>query len=92
MPKPEPRIDVAILTGGADKPYAFGLSKALLDRGLRVDLIAGDELDVTAAPDEPRLNFLNLRGDQRSTAGSVESDSRGGVLRTPYSVRCCRAA
>ena len=72
----EPEIDVALLTGGADKPYAFGLSKALVGRGLRVDLVAGSELDLRQLRAEPGLNFLNLRGDQRSTVSVLRKMAR----------------
>src|SRR5688500_20346892 len=37
--------EVALLTGGADTPYAFGLSLALMSKGIGLDIIAGEELD-----------------------------------------------
>ena len=37
-------IEVALLTGGADRPYAFGLTKALMSRGTSLEVIGNDEL------------------------------------------------
>jgi glycosyltransferase involved in cell wall biosynthesis len=60
------RLDVALLTGGADTPYAFGLATALMSKGLALDVIAGDELDRPEFHSARSVNFLNLRGDQSS--------------------------
>jgi glycosyltransferase involved in cell wall biosynthesis len=60
---------VALLTGGGDTPYAFGLSTALDARGIRTDVIVGDDLDVPSLRDRRHLKLLNLRGDQRTEAG-----------------------
>ncbi len=54
---------VAVLTGGYDPPYAFGLGTALLAKGTAIDLIAGDELDCPEFRGGPGVNFLNLRGE-----------------------------
>ena len=35
---------VALLTGGSDKPYALGLASALAARGTRIDFVGSDEL------------------------------------------------
>jgi len=59
---------VALLTGGADKPYAFGLATALVSKGLALDLIGNDELDGPEFRNAAGVNFLNLRGDQRPDA------------------------
>jgi D-inositol-3-phosphate glycosyltransferase len=58
-------LAVALLTGGADKPYAFGLATALIAKGVVLDLVANDELDLPEFRGKPSVNFLNLRGDQR---------------------------
>ena len=39
-----PEIAVSLLTGGADRPYAFGLATALMSRGRVLDLIGSDDL------------------------------------------------
>src|ERR1700675_517029 len=62
------RIEVALLTGGGDKPYAFGLATQLISKGVALDLIGSDDLDCPEFRDNPRVNFLNLRGDQRPDA------------------------
>lgn len=62
------QIEVALLTGGADQPYAFGLATALMSKGTGLDLIAGDELDSPQFHDARGVNFLNLRGNQATDA------------------------
>jgi glycosyltransferase involved in cell wall biosynthesis len=56
---------VALLTGGGDKPYAMGLAAALTSQDISLDFIGSDDLSVPELLDDPRVNFLNLRGDQR---------------------------
>ena len=63
-----PNCMVAVLTGGSDKPYVLGLTAELLSRGIGIDLIGSDELDCPELSNRDGLNFLNLRGDQRSNA------------------------
>lgn len=70
------RIGVALLTGGADRPYAFGLATALISKGTGLDLIAGDELDSPEFHGTVDVNFLNLRGNQRPDAGLMSKVSR----------------
>jgi len=60
---------VALLTGGADRPYAFGLTKALIGERTTLDLIGNNDLDCSEFQDAPSVRFFNLRGDQRSDAG-----------------------
>lgn len=72
-------VEVSLLTGAADRPYAFGLATALIAQGLRFDLVAGDELDGPEFNGIPQVNFLNLRGDHRPDAGVARKVSR--VLR-----------
>lgn len=63
-------VEVALLTGGADRPYAFGLANALLRTGALLDLIGNDELDCPEFRNTPGVKFHNLRGDQRPDVGS----------------------
>jgi D-inositol-3-phosphate glycosyltransferase len=58
------QISVALLTGGGDRPYAFGLATALMAQGISLDIVAGDELDSPEFHDTPGVTFLNLRGNQ----------------------------
>lgn len=69
-------IAVALLTGGGDRPYAFGLATELIAKGAAMDLIASDELDCPDFHDKPGIRFLNLRGDQRPDASLVRKMSR----------------
>jgi glycosyltransferase involved in cell wall biosynthesis len=59
---------VALLTGGGDRPYAFGLATSLMSKGAALDLIASEELDYPEFHGRRGVNFLNLRGDQRPDA------------------------
>src|SRR5437868_1025314 len=63
-------LGVALLTGGGDKPYALGMAAALTSVGIRVDFIGSDDLSVPELLANSRLNFLNLRGDQREDAST----------------------
>jgi glycosyltransferase involved in cell wall biosynthesis len=65
------RTRVALLTGGGDKPYALGLAAALTSEDILVDFIGSDELQVPELVNNPRVNFLNLRRDQRPEASRV---------------------
>jgi glycosyltransferase involved in cell wall biosynthesis len=79
---------VAILTGGGDKPYALGLAAALTTEGILLDFIGSNELEVPELLENNRISFLNLRGDQRARATSVEKVAR--VIR--YYIRLIKYA
>jgi len=70
---------VALLTGGGDKPYALGMAAALTSEGVSVDFIGSDDLRVPELLTNPRVNFLNLRGNQRPDASPFSKALR--VLR-----------
>ena len=59
---------VALFTGGGDKPYALGMAAALTSEGISVDFIGSDDLRVPELLTNPRVNFFNLRGNQRPDA------------------------
>lgn len=59
---------VALLTGGGDRPYVFGLVGALVSREVPVDLIGSDELEFPEFRGKRGVNFLNLRGSHRADA------------------------
>lgn len=61
-------VEVALLTGGGDRPYAYGLALALASWGARLDVIGNDELDCSELRKHPALRFLNLRGNQDPNA------------------------
>lgn len=64
-------IAVALLTGGGDRPYVFGLTTSLMSKGTALELIGSDELDCPEFHGKPGVHFLNLRGDQRSDASFI---------------------
>jgi glycosyltransferase involved in cell wall biosynthesis len=63
---------VALLTGGGDKPYALGMAAALTSTGIHVDFIGSDDLSSPELLGNSRVNFLNLRGDQRPDAKPLQ--------------------
>jgi glycosyltransferase involved in cell wall biosynthesis len=71
-----PEMKVGLLTGGIDRPYVFGLAMALASRGVSLDVIGSDLVDRPELHDPPRLNFLNLRGDQRTNVTLKEKAFR----------------
>jgi len=64
-------IAVGLLTGGGDKPYAFGMALALTSRGVSLDYIGSDDVDSPELHTNPRLTFLNLKGDQRQDVSLI---------------------
>ena len=61
-------VSVSLLTGGGDRPYALGLANELIAKRVSLDLIGSNDLECEDFHGNPRVNFLNLRGDQRSDA------------------------
>ena len=62
---------MALLTGGSDKPYVFGIATVLTSMGIAIDMIGSDELDCPEFRSNPSVNFLNLRGTQKTDAGML---------------------
>jgi glycosyltransferase involved in cell wall biosynthesis len=83
-----PRAEVALLTGGGDKPYTLGMAFALTARGVSIDFIGSDHLDVPELHHIASLNFLNLRGNNRTDVSPLRKVIR--VL--AYYVRLVRYA
>jgi glycosyltransferase involved in cell wall biosynthesis len=54
------RLEVTLLTGGFDKPYAVGLATALMSRDVHLDVIGSDAIDCAALRASSWLTFLNL--------------------------------
>jgi glycosyltransferase involved in cell wall biosynthesis len=54
------RVDfgVTVLTGGFDRPYAFGLAMALNAQGIALDVIGNQDIESPEMHATPRLNFL----------------------------------
>lgn len=74
-PKARP-TQVAVLTGGRDRPYALGLAATLIAHGVAFDFIASDELDDPELRRSPLLHFLNLRKEMRSNVSAVRKAVR----------------
>jgi len=64
-------IEAALLTGGGDRHYAFGLAMALVSKGVVLDFIGGDEVDSPEMHVTPKLNFYHLRRNGRRDAGYI---------------------
>jgi D-inositol-3-phosphate glycosyltransferase len=64
----DPEIAVALLTGGGDKHYALGLATELISKGAALDIVGSDNLRSPGFLGRPEVNFLDLRGDQRTDA------------------------
>ena len=82
------KIDVSLLTGGGDKPYALGLGAALAAQDIYLDFIGSDDVNGDELRDPSHVNFLNLRGDQRTDVGGLQKALR--ILR--YYFRLIRYA
>lgn len=57
-------IEMGLLTGCQDRPYAFGLAMALVAKGVCVEMIGSDGEDSPELRLTPNLRFLNFRGSQ----------------------------
>ena len=69
----EPEIEVGLLTGGFDRPYAFGMAMALIARGMCLDVIGSKEVESPEMYTTPRLNFLKLQADPRQRVNLARS-------------------
>jgi D-inositol-3-phosphate glycosyltransferase len=61
-------VRVGLLTGGQDRPYAFGLAMALAASGTRLDVVGSDEVDSPEMRQTQNLRFLNIKGDWRGAS------------------------
>ena len=71
-----PGIDVALLTGGIDRSYAFGVAMALAAKGVSLDVIGGAEVDSPEMHTTRGLTFLDLHGDPRLPTGVLGKVAR----------------
>src|SRR5271168_565032 len=65
-------LEIGLLTGCQDRPYAFGLAMALASKGVGVDVIGSDDLDSPELHVTANLRFLNFRGNQQESVGFAE--------------------
>ena len=59
-------IPVAVMTGGIDRPYTFGLAMELASKNALLDLIGSDGVDFPEFHTTDGIRFLNLQGSQRA--------------------------
>ena len=64
--------EIGLLTGGFDRPYAFGLTMALAAQQLAVEVIGSDEVDSPEMHSTAGVRFLNLYGDPRRAEGLLQ--------------------
>jgi len=67
---------VAILTGGGDRPYVFGLTTTLMSQGATLDVIGSDDLDLPEFRGRPEVNYLNLRGSHQTDVNVLKKTLR----------------
>jgi len=69
-------LDMALLTGGVDRPYAYGLAMALVAKNVHVEVIGNDVVDSIEMHTTPGLKFFNLWPVQSAKATSFAKVSR----------------
>ena len=63
-----PGFGVSLLTGGIDRPYAFGLSMALAGRGLGLEVVGNSEVDSPEMHSTPAITFRSLYWEPQATS------------------------
>ncbi len=66
-------LEIALLTGCKDRPYAARLATALVSNGVSVDFVGSDDVDGPELHTTPRLRFLKFR--DRLTGGLLAKAS-----------------
>jgi len=74
-----PEIEVALFTGGIDRPYTFGLAMELIAKGACLYVIGSDGVDFPEFHGRPGMNFLNLQGSQRPDVSLIRKAFRLSV-------------
>src|SRR5574340_292089 len=69
-------VEAALLTGGRDRHYAYGLAMSLVSSGVRLDVVGGAGVDCPEMHATPGLNFLNLRESRRPGASLLRRIAR----------------
>jgi glycosyltransferase involved in cell wall biosynthesis len=67
---------VALLTGGIDRPYAFGLAMALVKKNVHLDVIGSAAVDSAEMHNTPNLQFLNLWTTRSANASWLAKAAR----------------
>ena len=81
----------ALLTGGKDRPYAFGLAMALVAQNVHLEVIGSDEVDSPEMHSTRHLTFLNLHGSvgRASTATKIRRVARFYLRLATYAASSC---
>ncbi len=64
-------LKMALLTGGVDRPYAFGLAMALVEKNVQIDMIGSDAIDSPEMHSTANLRFVNLWPGRSSKATPI---------------------
>jgi glycosyltransferase involved in cell wall biosynthesis len=70
--EPSP-LQVALLTGGFDRPYAFGLAMSLVAMNVHLDVIGSDSVDSAEMHTTRNLHFVNLWPSKRRKSSKLRS-------------------
>jgi len=62
---PSSMVKAALLTGGFDRPYVFGLATALSSRNVCLEVIGSDDIDGPEMHSTRNIQFLNLRRSKK---------------------------
>jgi len=62
---------IAVLTGGGDRPYALGLAATLISQGVAFDFIGSDDLDDPELHRSRLVHVFNLRKAMRAKSTAV---------------------
>jgi glycosyltransferase involved in cell wall biosynthesis len=73
---PPTGLNAALMTGGCDRPYAYGLAMALISKNVRLDVIGSDAVDSPEMHTTPNLKFLNLWPSRTKNQKLVDKASR----------------
>ncbi|HZT70125.1 MAG TPA: glycosyltransferase family 4 protein [Terriglobia bacterium] len=69
-------VAVALLTGGTDRHYTYGLAMSLVTSGVYVDVVGGSEVDGPEMHSTPGLNFLDVWKGPNSNEGLLKKGVR----------------
>ena len=69
-------VRVGLLTGGFDQPYAYGLSIALANHGVRLQVIGSDEVDSPEMHSSDGIEFLNWQQGWRRDVSVLHKITR----------------
>lgn len=73
---PQAAMQVALLTGGIDRPYAYGLAMSLVAQSVQVDVLGSDAVDSREMHTTSNLNFVNVWPAKQKRPNSVDKAIR----------------